>query len=158
LNAAQLLKYADGKNPFGDISINFAREEIDENLYPKLFEIIISNVTVKKKDPVFNSLWLIIEKRFSSSVGSILFKGEPGKDGQVEIGYGTHEEFQNRGYMTEAAGALCDWVLKNTKAKKIIAETEKNNPASFSVLEKNGFQKFDENKKFYYWKLEVGRK
>jgi len=154
LDAKELIRYANGENPFEDVNINFSRKEIDENLYPVLFNNLIPKMKYSGSDPVFSSLWLIIEKKFNSSAGSILFKGLPDKEGRAEIGYGTHEEFQNRGYMTEAVGALCSWVLKNGKAKLIIAETAKNNPASFRVLVKNGFEKFSENENFYYWKLE----
>jgi ribosomal-protein-alanine N-acetyltransferase len=71
----------------------------------------------------------------------------------VEIGYGTHEEFQNRGFMTEAVSALCAWGFKSGKVKTIIAETAKDNPASFGVVKKNNFVKYDENDEFFYWKL-----
>jgi RimJ/RimL family protein N-acetyltransferase len=54
--------------------------------------------------------------------------------------------------MTEAVGALCDWVLSSGKARTIIAETSKDNTASFGVLEKNGFVKINENDEFYYWR------
>jgi RimJ/RimL family protein N-acetyltransferase len=46
------------------------------------------------------------------SVGSIMFKGKPDKEGKAEIGYGTHEEFQNKGCMTEAVGAFASGRLK----------------------------------------------
>jgi RimJ/RimL family protein N-acetyltransferase len=43
---------------------------------------------------------------------------------------------------------FCKWAFKEIKVKVITAETAKDNPASFKVLEKNNFVKFDENDNF----------
>lgn len=153
LSLNELTDYVEGKNPFKDLNITFAKNEIDEPLHLVLLNSVIPNLKKISGDTLFYTLWLIIEKRFNSSVGSIMFKGKPDKDGKVEIGYGTHEEFQNKGYMTEAVEAFCRWAFTKAGVKVITAETAKDNPASFKVLEKNNFVRFDENNDFYYWKL-----
>lgn len=42
-------------------------------------------------------------------VGDLCFMGEPGESGEIEIGYGTYEEFRQKGYMTEAVGGMIQW-------------------------------------------------
>jgi predicted acetyltransferase len=154
LSYKELVKYSEGKNPFTGINVTFAKNEIEEPLRPVIQNKVIPNVKNETKNVLFYTLWLVVEKRFNGSVGSIMFKGPPDAEGKVEIGYGIHEEFQNRGYMTEAISAFCKWAFEKGGVKIITAETAKDNHASFSVLEKNGFTKFDENDEFYYWKLE----
>jgi RimJ/RimL family protein N-acetyltransferase len=80
-----------------------------------------------------------------------MFKGKPDKNGKAEIGYGTHEEFRDKGYMGEAVEAVCRWAFQTGIVKYIVAETAKDNHASFSLLKKNGFIKYDENDGFFYW-------
>ncbi|HEY3249914.1 MAG TPA: GNAT family N-acetyltransferase [Ignavibacteria bacterium] len=152
LKLNELIKYVAGKNPFEDLNITFAGNEIDEHLRQVLTEALVPNLKKIRKDILFYTLWLAIDKKFCMSIGSIMFKGKPDSKGKVEIGYGTHEEFQNKGYMTEAVEAFCKWAFDSGTAKIITAETAKDNPASFKVLEKNNFIMFDENDKFYYWK------
>jgi len=151
LDADEVIRYSENTNPFKDINVSFSANELNEELKKLQFGIIILNITQTNRDPFFNSIWLLIEKRFLVSVGSIIFKGSPDKNGKVEIGYGTNEEYQNRGYMTEAVKAICRAAFKTGKVKRIIAETAKDNIPSFGVLEKNNFNKFSENEKFYYW-------
>lgn len=71
-------------------------------------------------------------------VGDLCIIGEPNELGEIEIGYGTYNEYQGRGYMTE-----------------IVASTSKSNFASFKVLEKNNFKKISETPLLYNWKLEL---
>ena len=90
-----------------------------------------------------NYIWytlLCIELRDSPHevIGSLSFKGL-NDNGVVEIGYGLKEEYENRGYMTEAVQEVVKWALKEPKVKQIEAEAEEDNIASIRVLEKCGF-------------------
>ncbi len=49
------------------------------------------------------------------------------------------EDFQGRGYATEAVSALTDWALKHSCVRCVTAETEESNIASQKVLIKAGF-------------------
>ena len=89
-------------------------------------------------------------------VGDLCFKGKPNAAGEIEIGYGTYDEDQGKGYMTEAVGAMIQWATTQPKVKFITAETEKVNVASFKVLQKNGFKKEGEMNNLYAWRREVG--
>lgn len=70
--------------------------------------------------------------------GSGGFMGKP-ENGSVEIGYGTLDEFQGRGYATEAVSGLVQWALSQPDVSCVTAEVLPENPASVCILEKNGF-------------------
>lgn len=152
LTPDELEKYSNNEIPFNDQNVVFSINEIDDVLRPVLEKSIIPNVNKNRNDYLFYTLWLIIEKKLNLSVGSIMFKGRPDNNGKVEIGYGTHKEFRNKGYMSEAVGAICSWAFDTGNVKLAIAETAKDNPPSFRVVEKNNFFKYEENENFYYWK------
>jgi len=57
--------------------------------------------------------------------------------------------------MTEAVGGMILWAKKQPEICAIIADTEKQNTASFRVLEKNGFVKTNETETLLKWRLSV---
>jgi len=79
----------------------------------------------------------------------------PNVNGEIEIGYGTYDEFQRKGFMTEIVGGIIEWAATQPLVKSIIASTEKVNTASFKVLEKNNFNKISESEALFNWKLEL---
>ena len=83
------------------------------------------------------AMW-IIELKNGTHIGELCFKGLNSK-GVTEIGYGISEEYQNKGYATEAVKAISEWVFNNPNVTVIEAETENENIASIRVLEKCGF-------------------
>ena len=86
-------------------------------------------------------------------IGDLCILGEPNADGEIEIGYGTYDEFQNRGYMTELVGGIIEWAKSQTKVKSILASTDKTNKASSKVLEKNNFLQVGETDTSINWKI-----
>ena len=56
------------------------------------------------------AVWMI-ELPDGTRVGDLCFKGLP-PTGAVEIGYGILDEFQGRGYATEAVAAAVAWALR----------------------------------------------
>jgi [ribosomal protein S5]-alanine N-acetyltransferase len=92
-----------------------------------------------------------------------MIKGYPSVSGEVIIGYGTNNAYQNRGYMTEAVEGLVKWIFTNPKAVSIFADTDKTNVASHRVLIKNGFVNCKETSRtsedgkleeFVWWRLD----
>ena len=71
-------------------------------------------------------------------VGTLSFKGIDDK-GVVEIGYGTNEGYENKGYMTEAVTAMAKWASLQPNVNIIESEAEESNIASIRVLEKSNF-------------------
>ena len=83
------------------------------------------------------AVWMI-ELKDGTHVGELCFKGLS-EEGAAEIGYGIEEEYQGRGYATEAVSAAAEWALKQAGVSCVTAETEEGNIASQKVLKKSGF-------------------
>ena len=127
----------------------------DENTKEAIINDLLPNLEDSNKDPLFYTMWMIIEKNKRAIVGGICFHGEPDKNGEIEIGYGTDYEYRNKGIMTEAIAGLIQW-LKNYNGVKIIrAETEADNISSVRVLEKNHFNVFQSKDDSVILKLEL---
>lgn len=84
------------------------------------------------------AMW-IIENEDGIRVGDLCFKGyEDGKN--PEIGYGIDEEFQGKGYATEAVKLALAWAFSHPGVAAVEAETDPDNIASQRVLAKCGFK------------------
>lgn len=73
------------------------------------------------------------------AIGNGCFKGKPTADGTVEVGYSLLEEYQGKGYATEAVRSLLAWAFGHPQVGRVIAETYPDLRPSIRVLEKNGF-------------------
>ncbi len=104
----------------------------------------LKKVIRNKEQYLWETLWIVVCKDENCNVAGIMIKGCPNENGEVVIGYGTEEPYQNKGYMTEAVERLIKWIFTNPKALSIVADTDKTNIASHRVLEKNGFIKYNE--------------
>ena len=83
------------------------------------------------------AMW-IIENEDGIRVGDLCFKGyEDGKN--PEIGYGIDDEFQGKGYATEAVKLALEWAFRHSGVAAVEAETDPDNIASQRVLAKCGF-------------------
>ena len=102
-------------------------------------------------DPLFNTLWLAIDRQKQQFVAEAKFKGEPDETGTVEIGYGTYPVVQRQGYMTEMVCGLVSWAGQQPNVRRVVADTEDENVASQKVLEKSGFRFFDQIEHILWW-------
>ena len=91
-------------------------------------------------------------------IGDLCMIGEPNAAGEIEIGYGTYEEFQGKGLMTEMVGGIIGWAKTQPLVKSITASTDKTNTASFKVLQNNNFVKTGETETLFYWKLNMNKR
>ena len=66
------------------------------------------------------------------------------------VGWLIDPKYQNKGYATEAAKAMIDFMFKECKIKKIITGAAIGNPASWKVMEKLGFKRQEETKMVQY--------
>jgi ribosomal-protein-alanine N-acetyltransferase len=71
-------------------------------------------------------------------VGSAAFKGKP-VNGQIEIAYGTFEEFRNQGVGTKICKILVNLSLRTDPTIRITARTLPENNYSARILQKNKF-------------------
>jgi ribosomal-protein-alanine N-acetyltransferase len=82
-------------------------------------------------------------------------------DNEVEVLYGISDNYQSKGYATEASKALIQWVFENTRLKSLTAIVKPDNIPSKVVIEKLGFEHIDTKVipydgdmcKFNYYKL-----
>ena len=138
-----------------ELHLNKTSRTISPELEDALENTIIPNVADPTKNYLYSTLWTAISKSGNQMIGDLCMMGEPNEDGEVEIGYGTYDEFQGNGYMTEMVGGMIEWLKTQHLVVSITASTDKTNVASFRVLQKNGFQNIEENETSFSWKLPV---
>ncbi|CAM3500214.1 GNAT family N-acetyltransferase [Aquirufa ecclesiirivi] len=150
----QLIKYIKCDNSLEEeLNLNKTSRTISPELKEAFEQTILPNVADKTKNYLYSTLWTAISKTENKMIGDLCIVGEPNTEGEIEIGYGTYNEFQGKGYMTEIVGGIIEWAKKQQIVKAIIASTDKTNTASFKVLEKNNFIKIRETEVLLNWKL-----
>ena len=156
LTYEQLIKYIKCDNSLEtELNLNETSRTISLELKEAFEQTILPNVADTTKNYLFSTLWTAISKIDNKMVGDLCITGEPNSDGEIEIGYGTYDEFQNKGFMTEIVSGIIGWIKTQPKVKSVIAWTEKTNIASFKVLEKNMFLKIGETETSFKWRLKL---
>jgi ribosomal-protein-alanine N-acetyltransferase len=156
LTYSQLEKYILNDNSLEEeLNLNETSRSISPELKEAFEQTILPNVADTSKNYLYSTLWTLISKKDNKMVGDLCFVGAPNSDGEIEIGYGTYDIFAGLGFMTEAVGGMISWAKKQPEILAIIADTEKQNIASFRVLEKNGFVKTGETETLLKWRLSV---
>jgi ribosomal-protein-alanine N-acetyltransferase len=72
-------------------------------------------------------------------VGCGGFKGAPGADGTVEVGYSVVKQYRRRGIASEAVRGFLGHAFSDPRVTRVIAETYPYLTPSIGVLEKCGF-------------------
>lgn len=85
--------------------------------------------------------WIVIAKGEGFVVGSAGFIGKPSSDRSIELGFGIHHDFRNRGYASEAARSLMNWGLDKPAVERVVATCDPDNLPSVRVLEKIGMSR-----------------
>lgn len=159
LTYEQLVKYTQCDNSLeAELNLNETSRTISPELKEAFEQTILPNVADKTKNYLYSTLWTAISKAENKMVGDLCIVGEPNAEGEIEIGYGTYHEFQNKGFMTEMVSGMIEWTKTQLNVKSIIASTDKKNTASFKVLENNNFIKIGETETLFNWKLKMNRK
>jgi ribosomal-protein-alanine N-acetyltransferase len=86
----------------------------------------------------------VIHKIDNVLIGMGGFPGPPDSDGAAEIAYGIAPSYQGKGYATEVASALVEFVSRDPRVKTVRAHTLAEANASTRVLEKCGFKRVGE--------------
>jgi len=73
-------------------------------------------------------VWIVTLPEAGAAIGTAGFLGPPRDDGSIEMGYGIGESFRGRGYATEAAGGLRDWVLRRPDVRSLRARSNRRMP------------------------------
>lgn len=87
----------------------------------------------------FYYFWKILKKTDETVIGIVCYMEPPNKKGEIEMGFRLNENYRNRGYMTEAVAAICEWTRLLPNVKSIIAITRTDNIPSIQVLRKCRF-------------------
>jgi len=152
----QLVKYIKCDHSLeAELNLNETSRTISPELKEALEQTILPNVADKTKDYLYSTLWTGISKAENKMIGDLCIVGEPNSKGEIEIGYGTYDEFQGKGFMTEIVGGIIEWAKEQIIVHAITASTDKTNTASFKVLEKNNFTKIGETETLFHWKLQI---
>jgi len=155
-NFLQLHKYIENDGSLElELNLNRSIKVISPELKDALLCDILPKVADVSKNYLFATLWTIVLKDENKMVGDLCFMGEPDENGQIEVGYGTYKEYQNKGIMTEALSGMLEWAKTQTNVKSIVAHTNNDNPASFAVLLKNNFSKIEENENLLKWLIQL---
>ncbi|MBK8705926.1 MAG: GNAT family N-acetyltransferase [Saprospiraceae bacterium] len=156
LTYEQLIKYIKCDNSLEmELNLNETSRTISPELKEALELTILPNVADKTKNYLYSTLWTAILKTENKMIGDLCIVGEPNENEEIEIGYGTYDEFQGKGFMTEIVGGIIEWAKTQPLVKSIIASTNKTNIASFRVLQKNHFIKTGETETLFIWTLDL---
>lgn len=82
--------------------------------------------------------WILLSGQFPTIIGEVSPMGPPDKEGTVEVAYGIVDSHQGQGYATEATQALLEWVRRDPRVRRIVAETLPHLAAAIAVMEKCG--------------------
>ena len=102
-----------------------------------------------EKPPEIN--WFIIEKKDGTKIGSV---GHFPAYRQFEIGYAIIPSERGKGYCTEAAKIVVDYIFLSKDIVRIQAHIDPKNKASQKVAEKAGFKKEGTIRKCFFSKGE----
>ena len=156
LSYDELVKHIKCPNELAkDLKLTPSTSLIEEEVQEAILNDLLPNLSDSTKNPLFFTMWIMIEKGIKAVIGGVCFHGEPDKNGEVEIGYGTDDDYQNKGYMTEAIFGLIQWVKGNSDIHTIKAETDKTNIASILVLKNNNFELIEQNDNSVIMKLKL---
>ena len=97
--------------------------------------------------------WLIVKKNDLSIIGDLGCKGQPGPEGEVEIGYGIVSGARARGYGTEAVKALIRWLGSWPQVRSIAAECIIDNQPSRRLLKRVGMQLEERDGHLLRWRM-----
>ena len=154
LSYSQLQLYIQGNGMLEkELGLELIPREVPTELIEAFEASILPTVRIAENH-LYSTLWTIVLKEQNVMVGDLCFKGTPNDAGEVEIGYGTYDQFQGKGYMAEAIAAITDWALSQNGVRVVVAGTLANNFASQRVLEKCGFASYKNTEEMIWWKRE----
>jgi len=89
---------------------------------------------------------VIVERSSNTVLGSVTLKGQP-IDGDVEIGWGLHDDARGKGYATEASSAVIHWIGQQAGVSSISATIPDDNYPSQRVAGRLGLMRTSETRR-----------
>ena len=156
LTHEQLIKYVKADHSLeAELQVNKTTMTISPELKDALERVIMPSVANPQNNYLYSTLWTVIDKAQNTMVGDICFFGAPNENGEVEIGYGTYEDFRGKRYMIDAVAAIVEWAKSQPSIKAVLASTDKSNVASYTILQRNDFSKSGETDELFNWRLAI---
>ena len=112
----------------------------DEEAATKWIEWINSRFSY---DEPFIAFAIVLEET-QTCFGLIALAPKEELNGEVEIVFSIADEYQGKGYATEAGKAIIEWGFSNCELDYIVAIVKLDNIASMRVIEKLGFQRIEQ--------------
>ena len=85
--------------------------------------------------------WVVTLRETGRVIGTVGFVWYSADNRSAELGYSFAREYWNRGYATQALGAVASEVFRSLPVNRLEAQHDVRNPASGRVMEKCGFRK-----------------
>lgn len=82
--------------------------------------------------------YMLLDETPSRLVGCL--GGFPCASGDVEIGYSVADSAQRRGYGSEAACALIEWLLRRPEVRSVSAQAFETAPGSIKIMQRCGMR------------------
>ncbi len=125
------------------LGLNESNWQVDE-FYQKEIDDAMVNFWLPKSlanpgEWIWYTDWEIVLKDQNISVGGMGFNGEPNEQGEAETGYMIANQYQNKGYATEALRLLSGWALAQSGVSAVMVHTYADNMPSVRLLQKSGF-------------------
>ncbi|MFB1021325.1 MAG: GNAT family N-acetyltransferase [Vicingaceae bacterium] len=95
--------------------------------------------------------WKICEKGSDKLIGYIGFWSIDYTHFRTKIGYGLHQDYHRKGYLTEALNTLTHFTFNELGLHSVLAEADDKNVATIKLLEKCGFKKEAHFKESFYF-------
>ena len=147
LTPGQLLALIEGTDVYEDgIGISLAEgfREFMVSAWAEVSEDYLAKLKGASEADPWSFGFVVLLAAENLVIGSCGFKGPPGTDGIVEIGYGLAPGYRGRGFATEAAQALVRYALDSGRIRTVRAHTLPEPNASTRVLAKCGFCRIGE--------------
>lgn len=131
-----------------EMKVNVPNDFLEPVLLQRVFPIRLDKIKINPE----MSKWygFIIELESNTVIGIMGFKALPDKKGLVEIGYGINSKYQGKGYASEMAMALKNWVFQQPNVRGMTAKNVlKENTPSIKILNKLGMKIVKEHENTY---------
>lgn len=145
------LHVADSTQLEASLRLVKGHRKVVEPLLSVIVHFTVPRLRDPARDPLYNTVWIAIDRQKQQIVADAKFKGEPDETGTVEIGYGTYPAFQRQGYMAEMVGNMVRWASQQPGVLRVVADTDAENVGSQKVLAANGFRLFDQIEDMLWW-------
>jgi RimJ/RimL family protein N-acetyltransferase len=108
-------------------------------LVEQAFRASLEAVVADPEKRLWGDHLMITREASPRAIGSVVFHGRPGEDGECEIAFGVEDTCQRQGYAKEAVQASLAWAFEQPECKTVVAKAMRWDRGSLKLLAKLGF-------------------